>query len=56
MAALISNVQERINDLRACWEVQDSEISYLTKTLASKQSSDTSFKEMFCLLENVAHI
>lgn len=56
VAALISNVQERINDLRACWEVQDSEISYLTKTLASKQSSDISFKEMFCLLENVARI
>lgn len=42
VAALISNVQDSINDLRACWEVQDNEISYLTKTLASKQPSNIS--------------
>lgn len=56
VAALISNVQDSINDLRACWEVQDNEISCLTKTLASKQSSNICFKETFCLLENLAHI
>lgn len=53
---LLSSVQDSINDLRACWEVQVNEISYLTKTLASKQSSNVSFKEKFCLLENVARV